>query len=159
VNSMKIDTERVVQQARVEEMVVAVLLDRIIQLPKEQRDDLAELMKLLSMSSSKDERAEILESMKELLQPSLIGELAHGPMPRSGKKDLENRTQHLGQKIRELRAFKSMTQEQLAELSGLPQSHISRLEVGKHSPSHATLEKIAAALGVTVHDIDYEEHQ
>jgi DNA-binding XRE family transcriptional regulator len=153
---MKVDSERVVQLAKMEEMVLAILLDRIAKLPKEGQEDLAELMDLFSKSTTKKEREEILESMKELLQPSLIGELVQGPMPKSGTKDLENRAAYLGQKIKELRAKKSMTQEDLAELSGIPQSYISRLEAGQHSPSHATLEKIAQALGVDVHQIDYE---
>jgi transcriptional regulator with XRE-family HTH domain len=52
--------------------------------------------------------------------------------------------------IKELQLKAGWTQEQLAAESGLPQSHISRLEAGKHSPSRATLEKIAKALGVDV---------
>lgn len=156
--AMNVDTERVVQLAKMEEMVVAILLDRIAHLPKDAKDDLAELMTLLSKSVSQEERDEIMVAMKELIQPTLIGGLVQGAMPKAGS-DLAARTLHLGQKIRELRAKKSLTQADLAELSGLPQSHISRLEVGKHSPSHMTLEKIAKALGVEVHDIDYEEHQ
>lgn len=154
---MKIDTERVVQLAQMEEMVLAILLDRIAKLPKEGQEDLAELMDLFSKSTTKKEREEILESMKELLQPSLIGEMVQGPMPKSGSKDLEKRAAYLGQKIREFRAKASMTQEDLAELSSIPQSYISRLEAGQHSPSRLTLEKIAKALGVKVRDIDYED--
>ena len=47
-----------------------------------------------------------------------------------------------------------VTQEQLAAKAGLPQSHISRLEGAKHSPSRATLEKIAAALEVPLSCLD-----
>jgi len=47
-----------------------------------------------------------------------------------------------------------MTQQQLAEKAGLPQSHISRLEAGMHSPSHKTLEKIAAAMEIAMGDLD-----
>lgn len=57
-------------------------------------------------------------------------------------------------RVKEERKLAGLTQEKLAEKSGLPQSHISRIENGKHSPSHATLEKIAVALGkpLTVFD-------
>lgn len=154
----KIDTERVVQLAKVEEVMVAVILDRIQQLSKEGKDDLAALVTLLSKSASKEEKVEILEAIKELIQPSLIGEVAVGGMQKSGNGDLDSRRNHLAQKLRELREAKGLTQQELATLSTLPQSHICRLEGGKHSPSHGTLEKLAKALGVDVHDIDYEEH-
>ncbi|OHB75234.1 MAG: hypothetical protein A2W31_11590 [Planctomycetes bacterium RBG_16_64_10] len=53
-------------------------------------------------------------------------------------------------KIRDCRKAAGLTQQQLEEKTGLPQSHISRLENGEHSPSHATLEKIAKALNMPV---------
>jgi transcriptional regulator with XRE-family HTH domain len=53
----------------------------------------------------------------------------------------------VSRRITDERQAAGLTQAQLAEKSGLPQSHISRLESGKHSPSRATIEKIAAALG------------
>jgi transcriptional regulator with XRE-family HTH domain len=57
-------------------------------------------------------------------------------------------------RIKDLRVNAHLTQEELAELSGLPQSHISRLESGKHSPSRITLEKLAQALNVGVEAFD-----
>ena len=47
-------------------------------------------------------------------------------------------------RIRDARRESGLTQEELAERSGLPLSHISRLESGKHSPSRHTIEKLAA---------------
>ncbi|MBI4564588.1 MAG: helix-turn-helix transcriptional regulator [Planctomycetes bacterium] len=72
---------------------------------------------------------------------------------------LKSRARWIGRKIRVLREKKGMTQEDLAERAGLTQSHVSRLEDGKHSPSNVTLRKIAKALRVSVHKIDYEEHE
>ena len=60
----------------------------------------------------------------------------------------------VGQKVRERRKAAELTQEQLAEKSGLPQSHISRIEAARLSPSRATLEKIAEALGVSLKELD-----
>ncbi len=60
--------------------------------------------------------------------------------------DLGNWTAYVSQRIREARERAGLTQEQLSVQSGLPQSHISRLEQGKHSPTAKTLEKIATAL-------------
>jgi len=47
--------------------------------------------------------------------------------------------------IRQRRAL-GLTQEQLAELAGLRQETLSRLESGKHSPTVRTVEKIDLAL-------------
>jgi len=63
----------------------------------------------------------------------------------------------VGKKIRERREAAGLTQEQLAEKSGLPQSHISRLENARHSPSRSTLDKIASALQISLADLDPHE--
>jgi ribosome-binding protein aMBF1 (putative translation factor) len=57
-------------------------------------------------------------------------------------------------RIREARKGAGLTQEELAERTGLPQSHISRLERGEHSPSHLTLEKLAKGLQVPLSRLD-----
>lgn len=43
-----------------------------------------------------------------------------------------------------------MTQEDLAKATGLTRGYISRLEIGRHSPTIGTLRKIAKALNVRV---------
>ncbi len=58
------------------------------------------------------------------------------------------------EKIKSLRKSSGLTQQQLSEATGLPQSHISRLENGEHSPSFSTLEKLAKAFGVPVKELD-----
>ena len=45
------------------------------------------------------------------------------------------------------RNFLDITQNQLAEKSGISQSNISKIESGNYQPSVATLKKIADALG------------
>ena len=57
-----------------------------------------------------------------------------------------------GESIRlaELRKAKGFSQEKLAALSGVSRVTIARLETGKTSTTLQTLERIAAALGVTV---------
>ncbi len=54
----------------------------------------------------------------------------------------------LGQRIRELRKSKGLTQERLAELVGIGPANISYIETGKFAPSIENFEKIAQALGV-----------
>ncbi|GGW36658.1 MULTISPECIES: helix-turn-helix domain-containing protein [Streptomyces] len=53
----------------------------------------------------------------------------------------------LGRAVREWRGKVGMTQAQLAELSGLTQGAISRLEHGKCMPTFPLLERIARAFG------------
>lgn len=60
----------------------------------------------------------------------------------------------VSEQIKKQRTTAGLTQLQLAEKSGLPQSHISRIENAVHSPSQATLGKIAAALGLSLSDFD-----
>lgn len=48
----------------------------------------------------------------------------------------------------------NLTQEELAERSGIKQSNISRLERGTYNPSLSSLKKIAKGLGKELH-IDF----
>ncbi len=59
----------------------------------------------------------------------------------------------LGARIKELRRIKSLSQEQLAELVNLAPKFISRIEVGRSSPSLETIENIARALQVEIRDL------
>lgn len=54
----------------------------------------------------------------------------------------------LGLRIRELRRRAGLTQEQLAELLGIDQKHMSRIELGKSYPSLDRLEKIASTVNI-----------
>ncbi len=55
----------------------------------------------------------------------------------------------VGQRIRECREALGMTQEDLGEVSGVSQNHISNLECGVSGIGLAALEKLAPALHVT----------
>lgn len=54
----------------------------------------------------------------------------------------------VGQNFARLRAERGMTQEKVAELSGLSQQYISGLERGGRNPTVVTLFEISQALGV-----------
>ena len=56
----------------------------------------------------------------------------------------------LGQRIRDLRRKRGLTQEQLAELADLSVPYISHLERGTKTPSLAVLVRLADSLDVTV---------
>ncbi len=57
--------------------------------------------------------------------------------------------------LRVLRAKKRLTQDELAELSGVSQKYIAAIEHEKSNPSSVILVKIASALEVTVNDLIY----
>ncbi len=65
----------------------------------------------------------------------------------------KNEKEHLGKKIKRIRSFKGITQEQLAAMIGKTRSLVSFLErtgdVNKY-----TLQEIAQALNVTIDDIE-----
>lgn len=54
----------------------------------------------------------------------------------------------LGTKLRESREKLGLTQEQVAERSGVHATEVSRIEGGKRDPKVSTLERLAEALEV-----------
>jgi transcriptional regulator with XRE-family HTH domain len=59
----------------------------------------------------------------------------------------------LGERIREIRIQKSMSQKQLAHSIGKDQQSIQRLEAGNINPSAYYLHQICSGLGVEIQDI------
>jgi len=55
-----------------------------------------------------------------------------------------------GESVRKYRKIKGISQEKLAELSGLHRTYISSLERGKRSISLKNIQKIAEALNVDI---------
>jgi transcriptional regulator with XRE-family HTH domain len=66
---------------------------------------------------------------------------------------LQDIQREVGNRIKALRQAKGVTQDQLAELSGLNRTHLYRLENGKQSMTLRTLKIIADTLGVRVRDL------
>ena len=56
----------------------------------------------------------------------------------------------IGDRIKEMRRNRGMTQVQLSKLTGLSQSSISDIENKTNNPSSATLQLIAAAFGCSI---------
>lgn len=52
----------------------------------------------------------------------------------------------LGSELADARHGRCLTQQELAELSGVPQSEISRIESGRANPTIETVSRLAAAL-------------
>jgi len=63
-----------------------------------------------------------------------------------------------GKKVKCLRKKKSMTQAQVAKLSGVVQAEVSRVETNPGSVRILTIEKVVAALGYTLERFLKEKH-
>ena len=62
----------------------------------------------------------------------------------------------IGTKLRTLREDRKLSQGDIEKRTGLLRCYISRVENGHTVPSIETLEKLAAALGMPLHQIFYE---
>lgn len=125
------------------------LQERIRKLAPDVLSDLQALCKMLSDDANDDHRTEIAKAITEILWPDIP--TANGPIDteedeREARKRIASYRRKVGETIRRRRHELGMTQEQLAQKAGLPQSHISRLEVGKHAATFTTMEKLATAL-------------
>jgi len=66
---------------------------------------------------------------------------------------LQDIEREVGQRIKTIRQKKGITQDQLADLTGLNRVHLYRLESGKQSMTLHTLKLIADSLEVRVRDL------
>ena len=64
-----------------------------------------------------------------------------------------NIKERIGQRIRQIREQKKMTQKDLSDLSDLDRSYIASVENGQRNISIVNLEKIAIALDVTLYEL------
>lgn len=71
---------------------------------------------------------------------------------------MRNLKKLLGNKIREYRKSKKLTQEQLAELVGIGTANISYIETGKFAPSMETMERLCQVLNVYPYELYMFEH-
>lgn len=138
-----------------EHLVATLLAHRITELSQEALQDLVSLGPELANCQDHETYAEIAETVREILFPQIIGKVSSTwkrEKPETAK--FAKHAQWVANRIKEEREKAGMTQDQLAEKSGIPQSHVSRLETGLHSPSRKTLERISAALGKQLSDFD-----
>ncbi len=59
----------------------------------------------------------------------------------------------LGKRVRELRKQRGYSQEKLAELAGIHENHVRRIEGGIANPSFVVVVKISKALRVSAGDL------
>lgn len=62
----------------------------------------------------------------------------------------EIQRQRIGQRIAEIRKAQGITQQELADRTGIQRNHISRIEQGRYSVGFDTLQLIAEAMGGNV---------
>lgn len=136
-------------------MAVAVVQNRIDTLPEDDRNELFELVLELPKAKTREESRAIWVAMREILaqKPMTARRMpAAGEATPSGKS--KKWAEYIGSQIRQMRTDRGWTQMELAQKSGLPQSHISRIEKAEYTATYKTLEKIARAFGVEVGQID-----
>ncbi|MDZ7618235.1 MAG: helix-turn-helix transcriptional regulator [Patescibacteria group bacterium] len=133
-------------------LAVAVFSERIRALPQADRDDLNDLVKVMLSAECDEDVQAAVDGMVEILdqRPSCVENSAINAPGGA----LDKWMDYVGGRIREFRTTAGLTQEELAVKAGLPQSHISKLENRRHSPSHLTIQKIAKALGIKASQLD-----
>lgn len=65
----------------------------------------------------------------------------------------------IGNKIRNLRRSRGLSQEQLASRCGLDRTYIAGIELGKRNVSIVNIEKIAIAFNITISELFKELHE
>src|SRR4030095_10891707 len=76
--------------------------------------------------------------------------LAEGHGMSAAPQDVAGR---LGENVRQLRLLRSMTQEQISRLAGLPRATWANLESGTANPTLAVLQRVAEALQVRLEEL------
>jgi len=127
-------------------MAVGITVQRISSLPRADRKELLKLVKELDRTDDAEDVAAIRTAMREILDQAPAGVRVMDQPGGRRPEELETWVQGVAKRIGQMRRAAGMTQAELSGQSGLPQSHISRIEAGKLSPSYATLAKIAKAL-------------
>jgi XRE family transcriptional regulator, fatty acid utilization regulator len=60
---------------------------------------------------------------------------------------------NLGRNLRRARLDREMTQEEVAERSGVHATEVSRIEGGKRDPQVSTVQRLAEAVGLSASDL------
>jgi len=136
-------------------MALAVLVERIRSLPEDDKQDLFEVSKVLYKAlaeKNKEEEEAAMRAYREILDQGK-GRVV-GMSVEDEPAGVDGWIAFVSRQIKAAREEAGMTQGDLEKATGLPQSHISRLENGVHSPSSSTLEKIAIATNKPVSFFD-----
>lgn len=123
-----------------------VTLDNVLPAGAAIRPETAVVSEDFNVVEFLDEAGDVFDvdgaSIRALLDPAFRKEVIDQELARSHKA--------LGQVLRDARVEKGLTQTQLAEISGLEQALISKLERGRHQPRFDTLQKYAGGLEMPI---------
>ena len=130
--------------------------NRLSKYPRTRLEDIKEIVSLLVDAQGEEERVEISKTLLEVLFPKSIGGIGafDDEIEAEARERVDTYRRKVGQAIRQRREAVGMTQERLAELAGIPQSHVSRLECGKHTRTHLTIKRVADALKTSPSQLD-----
>jgi ribosome-binding protein aMBF1 (putative translation factor) len=136
-------------------MAIGIIVERVSRLSQDDQNDLYELVKGLREAKEPEDVEAIRVAMGEILDQEPCGLQVSSLLQQTGRPEkLQRWVDFIAEKVQKVRKETGLTQIELAAKSGLPQSHISRIESAKLSPSQATLTKIAHALGKQLSDLD-----
>lgn len=135
-------------------MAIGIVIERARQLDAQDRQELCDLIGSLTSDSSEEETEAVRVAVHEILEQATSGVSTMTWSAGERPERLQKWIDHVAARVGQLRNAAGLTQIQLAERSGLPHSHISRIESARLSPSRMALEKIAAALGCDLPEID-----
>jgi DNA-binding XRE family transcriptional regulator len=107
-------------------------------------------------SAPENKKPEIMETVLEVLFPDdhVGGVASHSAPDPEVRRKVDSSRLYIARQIRQRRDELGMTQATLARKAGIPQSHVSRLEVGKHVPTRITIERVADALAIQPSSLD-----
>ena len=66
---------------------------------------------------------------------------------------MQDSSKQLAANIKRIREDKKMTQGDICRATGLDRAYVSNVEAGNKNPTLATIDKLAKALGVSVHEL------
>lgn len=136
-------------------LAVNVVADRMRRLPAADADLVYKMMQDYAAAKTEEDRGATIGAILEVLDQRQL-DVRPFDLEQNGNRPegLQKWVVWVSRQIKDAREAKKMSQQELADKSGLPQSHISRIENAKHSPSRLTLEKIAKALEVPLSRFD-----
>jgi DNA-binding phage protein len=130
------------------------IVARACKLPLECREEIFDLMRQ-PPDAVEEDLQDIMEATFEILEANAGYILPMKPaLARGAGEVVRAWTKSVARIVKAERKKAGMSQQQLAEKSGLPQGHISKLEHAQHSPTRLTLVKIAEALGIDISVLD-----
>ena len=121
--------------------------------------DLKELFRQFSEEENEAVRQEICQTIQEIMFPECMNvdfqdefQLTHEDS--FVREKLTAYRRKVGDEIKRQRKAAGLSQVELAEMAGISQSHLCRLETGVHVPENATIERIATALKTSPATLD-----